>query len=196
MLLALPVLLAACASSSGETTTSSAAPAAAGAKATSSGHDWTRFGYDAQRSNHAPRSLLHSVSGLKRREVKLPGTVDSSPIYLHSVRVKGKRRDVFFVTTTYGRTLAIEARSGKRLWQFVPKGIKGWQGSAQITTATPVADPGRRFIYASSPNGLIHKLSVASGREASGRWPVRITKDATHEKIASALNVSGRFVLA
>jgi outer membrane protein assembly factor BamB len=196
VLLALPVLLAACASSSGETTAGSVSAPASGAKATSSGHDWTRFGYDAQRSNHAPRSLLRSVSGLKRREVKLPGTVDSSPIYLHSVSVKGKRRDVFFVTTTYGRTLAIEARSGKRLWQFVPKGIKGWQGSAQITTVTPVADPGRRFIYAASPNGLIHKLSVASGHEASGRWPVRITKDATHEKIASALNVSGRFVLA
>ncbi len=169
---------------------------AAGARATRSGHDWTRFGYDAQRSNHAPRSLLRSVSGLKRRQVKLPGTVDSSPIYLHSVRVKGKQRDVFFVTTTYGRTLAIEARTGKRLWQFVPKGINAWEGSAQITNTTPVSDPGRRYLYVASPNGLIHKLSVASGREASGRWPVKVTKDATHEKLASPLNISGRYVLA
>ena len=126
VLLAFPALIAACGGSSDP---APAPPAASGAKATSSGHDWTRFGYDAQRSNHAPRSLLRSVSGLRRRKVKLPGTVDSSPIYLHSVRVKGKRRDVFFVTTTYGRTLAIEASSGKRLWQFVPKGVKGWQAA-------------------------------------------------------------------
>lgn len=194
----LPVLIVAavlpgCGSSSDS---AGQAGAAAGAQATRAGHDWTRFGYDAQRSNHAPRSLLRSISGLKRRQVKLPGTVDSSPIYLHSVTVKGRRRDVFFMTTTYGRTLAIEAGTGKRLWQFVPKGIGSWEGSARITNATPVADPNRRYIYAASPNGLIHKLSVAGGREASGRWPVKVTKDSTHEKLASALNLSGRYVLA
>jgi outer membrane protein assembly factor BamB len=194
----LPFLLAAAAlpGCGGSSDSAANEGSAAGVQATRAGHDWTRFGYDAQRSNHAPRSLLRSFSGLKRRQVSLPGTVDSSPIYLHSVRVKGKRRDVFFMTTTYGRTLAIEASTGKRLWQFVPNGIKGWEGSAQITTTTPVADPGRRYVYAASPNGLIHKLSVASGREASGRWPVKVTKDSTHEKLASALNLSGRYVLA
>ncbi|HEY8770450.1 MAG TPA: PQQ-binding-like beta-propeller repeat protein [Thermoleophilaceae bacterium] len=194
----LPFLLAAAAlpGCGGSSDTPANQGSAGGAKATRAGHDWTRFGYDAQRSNHAPRSLLRSVSGLKRRKVSLPGTVDSSPIYLHSVRVKGKRRDVFFVTTTYGRTLAIEAGTGKRLWQFVPKGIGSWEGSARITNTTPVADPDRRYVYAASSNGLIHKLSVASGREARGRWPVKVTKDSTHEKLASALNLSGRYVLA
>jgi len=68
--------------------------------------------------------------------------------------------------------------------------------AAPTTTTTPVADPDRRYVYAASSNGLIHKLSVASGREARGRWPVKVTKDSTHEKLASALNLSGRYVLA
>jgi putative pyrroloquinoline-quinone binding quinoprotein len=190
--------VAACGGDGSSEPPAQSAPAAggspAGRSATRSGHDWTRFGYDAQRSNHGP-AVLRRVHGLRRRRVRLPGTVDSSPIYLHDVRVRGRRRDAFFVTTTYGRTLAIEARTGHRLWQFVPRGIGAFEGSAQITTATPVADPGRRFVFAASPDGLIHKLSVASGREAGGRWPVRVTRDPTHEKIASALNVQGRYVL-
>src|SRR4051812_34086179 len=57
--------------------------------------DWTRFGYDAQRTNAAPRGIAASeVPKLRERRVALPGTVDSSPIYLAGVRVAGKRRDV------------------------------------------------------------------------------------------------------
>jgi len=35
------------------------------------------------------------------------------------------------MTITYGRTLASEARSGKRLRQFVPRGLKRCEGSAR-----------------------------------------------------------------
>jgi hypothetical protein len=127
--------------------------------------------------------------------VRLPGTVDSSPIYLHGVRAGGRRRDVFFVTTTYGRTLAIDARRRTIVWQFVPHGISGLEGSSQITTTTPIADPSRRYVYAASPNGQVHKLSVSDGREARG-WPVTVSRDPTHEKLASALNLSGDYVIA
>lgn len=168
--------------------------------ATRAGTDWTRFGFDAQRSNSGPARTgitARSVGRLRRRTVTLPGVADSSPIYLHAARVKGRRRDVFVVTTSYGRTLAIEARSGRRLWQFVPRGIARWQGTAQITNTTPVADPRRTAVYAASPDGRIHKLSLASGREvARGRWPVALTRDASKEKLAAALNISGGSVVA
>src|SRR5205085_10801900 len=153
--------------------------APAGTAAAGSGHDWPRYGFNMQRSNVGPAATgigAGDLAGLRRRRVALPGTVDSSPIYLHGVRVRGQRRDVFFVTTTYGRTLAIGAASGQRLWQFVPRGIGSWEGSYRITNASPVADPSRRSIYAYAPNGLGHKLSVASGHEVRrGRWPVRVT---------------------
>jgi hypothetical protein len=41
---------------------------------------------------------------------------------------------------------------------------------------------------------LVHKLALADGREAQG-WPVGVTRDATHEKLAAALNVAGRYLL-
>jgi len=87
-----------------------------------------------------------NVATLRRQQVSLDGTVDGSAIYLHGVRANGGTHDVFFVTTTYGKTLAIDAGDGTILWRFTPSGYDSWAGSRQITTATPVADPGREFI--------------------------------------------------
>jgi hypothetical protein len=161
-----------------------------------SGHDWTRFGWDARRSSYDPYSTgitASNVGSLRRQQVRLPGTVDSSAIYLHGVTIKGAAHDAFFVTTTYGITLAIDATSGQILWRWTPPGYSGWAGSAQITTATPVADPSRKWIYAASPDGRIQKLSVADGDAA---WRVRITKLPSREKIAASLNYAGGHVLA
>jgi hypothetical protein len=133
------------------------------------------------------------VQSLSLRRVTLDGTVDSSPIYLHGVRVKGAKRDVFFVTTTYGKTEAIDASRGVVLWRFTPRGYSSWAGSARITTATPVADPGRGWIYAASPGGTISKLSVADGHAS---WTVSITRLPSREKIASALNFDRGRVIA
>lgn len=174
----------------------SAVPTSASlAKAKIPSGDWTRFDFDAQRSGVGPAATgltAHNVGALRLRKVKLPGTVDSSAIELHAVKVRGRVRDALFMTTTYGRTLAINPAGGQILWEFTPRDIKSYEGSAQITTASPIADPDRGFIYAASPDGLIHKLSVANGREVhSGGWPVSVTRDPTHEKIASALNISG-----
>ncbi|HKU57386.1 MAG TPA: PQQ-binding-like beta-propeller repeat protein [Gaiellaceae bacterium] len=125
--------------------------------------------------------------------MRLPGTVDSSPIYLHGVAINGARHDAFFVTTTYGITLAIDAANGKILWRWRPPGYSRWAGSAQITTATPVADPSRRWIYAASPDGRIQKLTVAGGRAV---WRRSITKLPSREKIASSLNFAAGRVIA
>src|SRR5437870_11957738 len=75
-------------------------------------HDWTRFGWDASRSNASPDSTgitAANISTMRRQQITLDGTVDASPIYLHGVRVNSADRDVFFVTTTYGKALAIDA---------------------------------------------------------------------------------------
>jgi outer membrane protein assembly factor BamB len=100
-----------------------------------------------------------------------------------------------FVTTTYGITLAISPASGQILWQFTPPGIAGWDGTYQFTTASPIADPSGKYIYATSPNGLVHKLSVENGQEAPG-WPVRITVLPAREKLTASLNIAGGELLA
>jgi PQQ-like domain len=157
--------------------------------------DWLRFDYDAQRSGVGPVATgitAHNLRALRLRTVRLPGTVDSSSIELHAVNVDGRTRDMIVMTTTYGRTIALDPGTGRQLWEFTPADIGSYQGSAQITTATPIADPDRRYVYAASPDGRIHKLVLASGREVrSGGWPISVTFDPTHEKIASALNISG-----
>ncbi|MDQ2761539.1 MAG: PQQ-binding-like beta-propeller repeat protein [Actinomycetota bacterium] len=164
------------------------------------GGDWTRFDYDAQRSGIGPAATgitARDLGLLRRRVVQIDGTVDSSAIELHAVRVRGRIRDVIVLTTTYGRTIALAAGTGAKLWEYAPADIGSYQGSAQITNATPVADPDRRYVYAASPDGRIHKLPLANGGEVrSAHWPVSLTFDATREKLGSALNISGKYVVA
>jgi outer membrane protein assembly factor BamB len=164
------------------------------------GADWQRFNYDAQRSGVGPADTgitTRNLRSLRARVVLLDGTVDSAAIELQAVRIRGRIRDVIVVTTTYGETIALAAGTGARLWEFTPPDIRAYEGSAQVTTTTPIADPDRRYVYAASPDGLIHKLAIATGHEIhAGRWPVRVTSDATLEKIASALNISGNSVIA
>jgi PQQ-like domain len=161
--------------------------------------DWTEFGLNPQRSDVSPLFTgitAANVAHLRRVTVELPGTVDSSPIYLHEANVVGGVHDVIVVSTTYGKTLAIDAASGRILWTFTPAGYSAWAGSAQITTSSPLLDPSGRYVYATSPDGLIHKLSLSDGGEVhAGLWPVSVTRDATHEKLGSALNIDGPFLL-
>jgi outer membrane protein assembly factor BamB len=172
-----------------------AALSASGASGAANGTDWTRFGFDAARHDVAPATGITAanIGSLRRRQVQIPGTVDSSPIYLHDVVVGGGTHDTFFVTTTYGITLAIDAASGRILWRFTPPTYSSYAGTAQITTMTPVADPGRAAIYVGAPDGAIRKLSVAAGKVL---WTTSITRDPTHEKLASALNFANGLVLA
>jgi PQQ-like domain len=157
--------------------------------------DWPEFGLNPRRSDvseDATGITRANVAHLRRTTVSLPGSVDSSPVYVHGVLVAGATHDVVIVTTTYGRTLAIDPVSAKILWTFTPPGYASWAGSAQITTTSPLVDPNHAFVYAASPDGLVHKLSIATGNEdAAGRWPVSVTRDATHEKLAAALNLDG-----
>jgi len=173
-----------------------AAVLAVPAHGASPSHDWTTFDFTASRTGVNPNATgitAANVKFLSLDRVALDGTVDSSAIYLHGASIRGGTHDAFFVTTTYGRTEAIDASSGAVLWRFTPPGYSSWAGSAQITTATPVADPSRKWIYASSPGGRIYKLSVATGRAA---WSVSITRLPSREKIASALNFVAGHVIA
>lgn len=158
--------------------------------------DWTEFGGDAQTSSasNAPTGITaNNVASLKRHQVRLDGTVDSAAIYLHDVHVKGGNHDVFFVTTTYGKTIAVDADSGDVLWEYTPSKYSSWEGTRQITNSTPAADPDRRYIYAASPDGVIQKLAVSDGHVV---WRTAITKLPQREKMGSGLKVFRGHVIA
>jgi outer membrane protein assembly factor BamB len=149
--------------------------------------DWTQFGWDVAASSAPtePTGITASnVASLQRRQVTLDGTVDASAIYLHAVNVEGSEHDAFFVTTTYGKTIAIDANQGSVLWEYTPPKFATWVGTRQITNSTPVADPDRNHIYAAAPDGTIQKLAVSDGHVL---WTTPITLLPLREKIASPL---------
>jgi outer membrane protein assembly factor BamB len=160
---------------------------------------WPQFGYSDQRANYGPADtgvVAANLKRLRRRIVQLPGVADSSAIELAGINAKSRSRDVIVVTTSYGHTLAVDARTGAKLWEFTPSDISSYAGSAQFTTASPTGDPDRRYVYVATPDGEIHKLVLASGREVrSGRWPVRVTRDPTHEKLASPPSIDGSHLI-
>ena len=165
---------------------------AASVQARKLGGDWTRFGYDAARHDAGPGVTgitAANVSKLRRQQVQLDGTVDSSPIYIRAVRAAGKTRDVFVVTTTYGKTEAIDASTGRLVWKFTPPNYSSWAGSERITNSTPILSTDRRFVFAGAPDGKLYKLRLATGANVGGRWPVSITRDPIHEKLGPPLNL-------
>jgi outer membrane protein assembly factor BamB len=159
--------------------------------------DWQTFGWDVGRSSAPDVGMGLSaarISSLSRQQVMLDGTVDGSAIYLRGVMLGGSPHDAFFVTTTYGKTLAVEADSGALLWEYTPSSYEALKETYRITNATPVADDDRKFIYTAAPDGMIRKLAVADGRVA---WETAITRLPQREKIASPLSFfHGRVIAA
>jgi outer membrane protein assembly factor BamB len=156
---------------------------------------WPMFGGNLQSSSANPgRSGITAtnVHLLRRRQVVLDGLVDASAIYLHGAAIRGDRHDAIFVTTTYGRTLALDAASGDVLWEYTPAGYRALAGTRQFTNSTPVAAPDGHFIYAASPDGYIEKLAIGDGRLL---WRTAITELPLREKMDSPLKLfRGRLV--
>jgi outer membrane protein assembly factor BamB len=157
--------------------------------------DYSMFNLDPMRSgiNTAEHILSPTtVSGLRRVwSTQLNGVADESLIEL--AHVGGPNApSLLYTTTRRGVTYALNAADGKVVWTFDPRDdqLPGYR----ITTATPVADPSRAWIYTASPDGHIHKLSSTTGKEAAG-WPVAATLHPQDEKLASAFNfVAGNVV--
>jgi hypothetical protein len=154
--------------------------------------DWPTFNYTNARLGVSPDATITAanISSLKRRQIHVDGTVDSTPIYVHG-RVRG--HDAFIVTTTYGKTEAIDANTGRVLWRFTPPGYSKVAGSAQITNSSPTLSTDRKAVYAAASDGEIRKLRLSDGKVL---WETSITRDPTHEKITSSLNVSRGLVVA
>ncbi len=149
--------------------------------------DWRQFGWDmgnSSASTAATGITATNIARLSRRQVNLDGTVDASAIYLQGAAIKGSQHDVFFVTTTYGKTIAVDANKGTILWEYTPPGYATWAGTRQITNSTPAADPDRQYIYAAAPNGTVQKLAISDGHAL---WTTPITRLPVREKIASPL---------
>ena len=158
--------------------------------------DWTRFNFDAaakRRRAGEHRDHARTVHQPVRRRVHLDGTVDSSAIELHAITVRGRVRDVAIVTTTYGRTIAIDPGTGSQA-----VGVRAPATSAPTRAAIRSRPPRR----SPTPTGATCTPPAPTAGSTSSRWPPagrfardagrsRVTLDATHEKLAASLNISG-----
>ena len=130
---------------------------------------WARFLATTRRAATSGLSgtgiTAANVGKLRRQQVRLPGTADSSPIYLRGVRVHGRAHDVFFrndlIAASPWRSTRLQAAV---LWRFKPRGCS----SGRAPTGSPARGPicrsePRRYIYAEAPNGRVYKLTVATG---------------------------------
>jgi outer membrane protein assembly factor BamB len=161
-----------------------------------SAQNWPMFGGDLQGSSANPQATgitALNVGQLQRRQIRLDGLVDASAIYLHGAAIRGARHDAVFVTTSYGKTMALDAASGVVLWEFTPSSYPYLEGTRQFTNSTPVADPDGGSVYAASPDGYIEKLAVSDGRAL---WRTPITELALREKMDSPLKLFRGHVIA
>ena len=158
--------------------------------------NWPMFGGDLQSTSANPQPTgitAANVAHLALHRIELPGLVDASAIYLHGAPVHGARHDAIFVTTSYGRTMALDADSGAVLWTYTPASYPALAGTRQFTNSTPAADPDAKSIYASSPDGYIEKLAVSSGRLL---WRTAITELPLREKMDSPLKLLHGHIIA
>jgi hypothetical protein len=148
---------------------------------------WPMFGGNVQSASANPEPTgitAADIRLLRRRRVELRGLVDASVIYLHGALIQGVRHNAVFLTTSYGRTLALDADSGNVLWEYTPASYRRLQGTRQFTNSTPVAGPQGQAVYAASPDGYIEKLAVSDGRLL---WRTAITELPLREKMDSPL---------
>jgi outer membrane protein assembly factor BamB len=158
--------------------------------------NWPTFGGDVQSTsaNARPAGITTAnVRELRRHQVELDGLVDASAIYLHGATIRGAPHDAIFVTTSYGKTLALDADSGDVLWEYTPAGYRELEGTLQFTNSTPVAAPDGESIYAASPDGYIEKLATSDGRLL---WRTAITELPLREKLDSPLKLFRGQVIA
>jgi outer membrane protein assembly factor BamB len=149
--------------------------------------NWPTFGGNIQSTSANPQPsgiTAANVRQLKRHRLELDGVVDASATYLHGAIIHGARHDALFVTSSYGKTMALDADSGEVLWEYVPASYRDLAGTRQFTNSTPVAAPDGQSIYAASPDGYIEKLAVGDGRVV---WRTAITELPLREKMDSPL---------
>jgi outer membrane protein assembly factor BamB len=184
----LAVLLAGCDSPSTARTPTPTIPQLTTPPASSGNVDWPLFGFDSARTSVNPHEVTlnpKNVAGLHRQwSIALPDMADSSPVYLHGVRLaNGVTADVLYLTTRLGYLVAVDASNGQMLWSVQNPG-------ARYTTSSPALDTANGFVYSYGLDGTLRKFNAATGEQVtSGGWPVRVTTMPETEKESSPLNI-------
>ena len=117
-------------------------------------------------------------------QIKLEDIADTAPVYVSAAPTILGERDIVIVTTMGGHLIAVDANDGSIVWSAAPPNGPRW------TTASPVVDPNREYVYAYGRDGYVHRHMLFDGTEVKGDgWPQLVTLKPEGEKCSSALSV-------
>ena len=145
--------------------------------------DLTTFGYGNARLGTSPAGAGIAPSKVRHLRVawraKVGGAVNSQPLLVDGLKLKGRRRNAAFIATEHGDVVAIDTAHGAILWrhQVSSKKIDPDCGAVPDSrfgvTGTMVIDRGAGRLYAVDVNGLAWAFDLATGRVERG-WPTRV----------------------
>jgi outer membrane protein assembly factor BamB len=151
------------------------------AQSTAAPRDWITWGYDQERTGWNRGETVLSkdnVSGLKLKwstqlstqpkEVAL--STLTAPLVVEGVNTPQGRKTLVFVVGSDDTVFAIDADSGKVLWQktfpnkLMPKQAATWLCS-NTQNATPVIDRQKAVIYLNTSDGKLRGLGLSDGED-------------------------------
>jgi len=170
--------------------------------------EWPQFGYDVAHSSYnaaekgyptATGNTLVAAYGLG---VMFPNSsFDSAPILLNAVsEARGRPpRQMLYLTTRDGRTIAVDVKDGAVLWSQKPTPGQFTSDIRAGVTGSPAADSARRYVYAFGLDGNVHKYDSYDGTETltngttagkTSGWPQIVTIKPQADKLGAAVAIN------
>jgi len=159
----------------------------AGPAAAAENGEWLSWGHDNQLTNAIASKELTpaSVRRLKRVwQSKLDGAVFASPL---AAPVAG--RTTLFAATEGGSVYALDAASGRIVWQRELGIVDTAECGPWGITSTGAIDRSRGLLYEISADGKLHALDLATGADTAG-FPRVLVSDFEYEYVWGGLRIA------
>jgi outer membrane protein assembly factor BamB len=143
------------------------------------------FGYSNARLGSDPPATTVTPANVQRLKPRwrssLSGAINTQPLAVDGVSVRGRTRNLLLVGTEHGQVVALDADSGAIVWSHQVGtrklvAVPNCQASLDNrygVTATLTIDRTAGRVYAVDVNGLAWALALGSGQVIGG-WPVRV----------------------
>lgn len=138
--------------------------------------------------------ITPALSGHRIWTHRIQPNADSAPAFLAHIRLKdGKKHDLVYVLAGNNTSncstgdpvrratlYALDASNGRAVW------TQSTSGPSRCTTAGPVIDPHKNWVYAPGLDGKMHRYDVTSGKESKSQgWPHTISLMPDVEKMSA-----------
>ena len=143
--------------------------------------DWPSWGYDQERSNWNRGETALTPKNVSRLKLLWQTTVGTpptdvamatltSPVVIEGALTPAGRKNLLFTIGADSSLFAIDAESGKIVWQKAYPNNQKAEHPANVNCsnteqATPVIDKARGIIFFTTGDGMLHGLDAGTGAE-------------------------------